>query len=97
MQKILIAVAALLFFGYYSYTVFLADDALIKRSETTKDAKGNYQIKTKLLDGSHIVEAYEVHDNVSPKSHSLAKQGSEPGAELKNIKPPSTFKPKFKS
>ena len=97
MQKPLLAVVALLFFGYYTYTVFLADDALVKRSETTKDAKGNYQIKTKLLDGSQIIEVYEVHDNGTPKSHSLAKRGTEPGAELKNIKPPSTFKPKFKS
>ena len=97
MQKSLIAVVAALFFGAYSYTVFLADDALVKRSEAVKDNNGNYQITTKMLDGSQIIEVYETHENGSPKSHSLAKIGAEPGAEPKNIKPPSTFVPKFKS
>ena len=96
MQKMLIGVVALLFFGYYTYTVFLADDALINRSEATKDSQGNYQITTKSLDGSQIIEVYNVHEDGSPKSHSLAKLGAEPGAQPKNIKPPSKFEPKFK-
>ncbi len=91
-----LAVIAVLFFGSYVFTVFVGDNALVNRSQASKDAKGNYQITTKLLDGSQIIEVYEVHEDGSPKSHSLAKLGTEPGAELQNIKPPSKFEPKFK-
>ena len=96
MQNALIGIVAILFFGYYVFSVFLAEDALTKRSTASSDAKGNYQITTKMLDGSQIIEVYEVHEDGSPKSHSLAKLGTEPGAVPKNIKPPSKFVPKFK-
>jgi len=86
---------AVAFLGYYSYTVFLADDALINRTEIARDAKGGYQVTTKLLDGTQLIETYEVNDNGSPLSHTLASLGTEPGSKPVPIKK-GKFVPKFK-
>ena len=97
MQKSNIVVAGLFFVGaaYYVYSVFIGQDALINRTEITKDAKGGYQVTTKLLDGTQLIETYEVNDNGSPLSHTLASVGSEPGSQPVAIKK-GTFVPKFK-
>ncbi len=93
--NLILAGAVVLFLGYYSYTVFFADDALINRTEITRDAKGGYQVTTKLLDGTQLIETYEVNDNGSPLSHTLASVAAEPGSQPVAIKQ-GTFVPKFK-
>lgn len=94
-SNIILAGIVVLFLSYYSYTVFLADDALINRTEIVKDQKGGYQVTTKLLDGTQLIETYEVNDKGSPLSHTLATVGSEPGSVPVAIKK-GTFVPKFK-
>jgi len=81
MQKTLLAGLILVFMGYYTYTVFLADDALTKRFEVTKEANGGYTATTRLLDGSQLIETYVIDENGNPYSHTLAsvsKDGGEP-------------------
>lgn len=93
MQKTIIGIAVLIFLGFYTYSVFLADNALIKRFEVTKDGNGGYTATTQLLDGSQLIETYKVDDKGNPLSHSLASMGTEPGSELKYMKN-GTFVPK---
>ena len=94
-SNFILAGLGVLFLGYYTYTVFLAEDALINRTEIVKDEKGGYQVTTKLLDGTQLIETYEVSDNGSPLSHTLASVASEPGSQPVPIKK-GTFVPKFK-
>lgn len=84
-----------LFLVYFGYTVFLADNALVKRTVTTHDGNGGYQRITTKTDGSRLIETYEVSETGSPLSHKLILQGSEPGSEPKIMKSGS-FVPKFK-
>lgn len=91
MQKTLLAGVTLVFLGYYTYTVFLADDALTKRFEVTKEANGGYTARTKLLDGTQLIETYVIDENGNPYSHTLAgitKDGKE------QIMKKGTFVPK---
>ena len=94
-SNLILAGLGVLFLGYYTYTVFLSDNALINRTDIVKDEKGGYQVTTKLLDGTQLIETYEVNDNGSPLSHTLASVGSEPGSKPVAIKK-GTFVPKFK-
>ena len=94
-SNILIAGLCVLFAGYYCYTVFLADDALINRTQIDRDAYGGYQVTTKLLDGSQLIETYEVSESGQPLSHELASVGSAPGSKPQPIKK-GKFVPKFK-
>ena len=93
--NIIIVGLFLLFAGYFSYTVFLADDALVKRTVKTEGANGGYQIVTKLDDSSKIVETFTVNDAGSPVSHELIVVDSQTGKEIRTIKK-GTFVPKFK-
>jgi len=92
MQKTLLAGLILLFMGYYTYDVFLAEDALTKRFEVSKEANGGYTATTKLTDGSQLIETYVIDENGNPYSHTLAnvsKDGGEP-----QIMKKGTFVPK---
>ncbi len=95
MQKnnIVIGCLLLLAVGYYGYTVFLADDALVKRTVKTETESGGYQVITKRTDGSSIIETYELDANGSPLSHELISVGAEPGSEPVIMKK-GTFVPK---
>ena len=93
--NIFYAALVVVFMAYYTYTVFLADDALVNRTQVTYDESGGYEVVTKRPDGSKIVEIYEVDANSSPKSHTLMLVGSEPASEPKVLKK-GTFVPKFK-
>lgn len=84
-----------LFLIYFGYTVFLADNALVKRTVTTHDENGGYQRITTKADGSKLIETYEVSEQGTPLSHKLILQGTEPGSEPKVMKSGS-FVPKFK-
>ena len=97
MQKVNILYAAIivLFLGYYGFTVFLADDALVKRTVATYGEDGGYELVTTRLDGTRVVETYAVHADGSPKSHTLVSIAPEPGSEPKIMKQ-GTFEPKFK-
>jgi len=97
MSKVNIVVAGVfvLFAVYFSYTVVLADDALVKRTVKTEGENGGYQIVTNRVDGSRIIETYKVNEDGSPLSHELLMVGSEPGSEPKIMKK-GTFVPKFK-
>jgi len=86
MTKTIISIAVLLGMGYFAYDVFLAEDALVKRSTKTVNADGGYEIVTKLDDGSRLVETYEVTAEGKPKSHSLMVYGTEPGSEPRIMK-----------
>ena len=96
MQKtnIVLTVLVVAFLGYYSYTVFLAENALVKRTEISKNEKGGYTVVTTLLNGSSLIENYEVTDTGSPLSHTLAVLNPEPGSEPQAIKK-GTFIPKY--
>jgi len=61
----------------------------------SRDSNGGYQVTTTLLDGSQLIETYEVSDKGSPLSHTLASLSSEPGSEPVAIKK-GKFVPKFK-
>lgn len=80
--------------GFFSYVVFLGENALVKRTEITKDVNGGYQVITNRTDGSQIIETYEVDANGTPLSHTLAIVDAEPGSEPRAIKQ-GTFVPKF--
>ena len=94
--NILIGIVAVVFLGYYTYTVFLAENALVKRTVATYDGKGGHTLVTTRLDGTKVIETYEVHDDGAPKSFALNSLGPEPGAQLKVMKPKSEFVRKHK-
>jgi len=85
-----------IFLGYYGYTVFLADNALVKRTEITKEANGSYTAIIERLDGSKIEEIYVVDENGNPFSHDLDFIPSDPNAERRVIKT-GTFIPKHQN
>lgn len=97
MQKTNLVFTAVLvvFLGFYAYTVFLSDNALINRTEITKDGNGGYTAVTERTDGAKIIEVYEVDANGTPLSHSLDFVDSVPGSQPRAIKK-GTFEPKFK-
>ena len=93
--NILYIALGVLFFGYSAHYVFLADDALAKRTVTNFDENGGYERVTARPDGSRIVETYEVNADGTPKSHTLMSVGADPDSEPKILKK-GTFVPKFK-
>jgi len=96
MKKANIVLAGLVVvsFGYFIYAIFLADNALVKRTEVIKDEHGGYQVITERTDGTQIVEIFEVDANGTPISHTLGFVDAAPGSEMKTIKQ-GTFVPKF--
>lgn len=96
MQNKIVAGLFVAFLGYYGYTVFLADNALVKRTEITKTDNGGYTAVTERLDGSKIEEVYVVDENGDPYSHDLDFVPSDPSAERRVIKT-GTFIPKHQN
>lgn len=94
-SNLIIGAVAVVFMGFYISSVFIGEDALINRSQVTQDGKGGYTVNTRLLDGSQIIETYEVDDQGRPYSHTLATRAAEPGSELSVIKQ-GKFVPKHK-
>ncbi len=96
MKKAYMMLAGLggLFLIFFVYTVFLAENAQVKRSVKTAGPNGGYTIVTARSDGSKIIETYVVGDDGSPLSHELLSVGPEPGSEPKIMKK-GTFVPKF--
>ena len=93
--NIVFTVVILIFLGFYTYTVFLSDTALINRTEISKDEKGGYTVVTNLLNGSKLIETYEVTETGAPLSHTLAVLNPDSGEQARPIKS-GTFIPKHK-
>ena len=61
MQKIIISIVVVLFAAFAAYDIFLADDALVKRTVKTDGPNGGYQIVTMQADGSQLVAVSYTH------------------------------------